>query len=231
MGRLLCLIEVARGFARLAVVEAEPVQESNQSRTAVAKSEVLLDPRPDHLGAARQPSRDPVLQRSLLSFRQAACATFRTEAAYAVQAIALEARYHPPPCHRPAAMPMRLWRNSSRHREEQSRSLAARCDVRQARRVPALPAPAALLTIKIQPESSIKTNRCSQPRQVLLGFTQSQGIAGNFRMETGSYVTASAATQSHVWRRFPGGWRLHQPVTLRQGGFHESGMRPYRRQI
>jgi hypothetical protein len=93
-----CLIEVARGFARLAVVEAEPVQESNQSRTAVAKSEVLLDPRPDHLGAARQPSRDPVLQRSLLIFRQAACATFMAEAAYAVQAIALVSTI--PPAHR-----------------------------------------------------------------------------------------------------------------------------------
>jgi hypothetical protein len=106
------------------------------------------------------------------------------------------------PCHRPATMPMRLWRNSSRHREEQSRSPAARCDVRQARRVPALPAPAALLTIKTQPESSIKTNRCSQLRQVLLGFTQSQGIAGNLGVETGSTAAASATTQSHVdWRR------------------------------
>ena len=27
--------------------------------------------------------------------------------------------------------------------------------------------------------------------------------AGNFRIETGSYVTASATTQSHVWRDFP----------------------------
>jgi hypothetical protein len=23
------------------------------------------------------------------------------------------------------------------------------------------------------------------------------------------------------------GWRLHQPATLRQGGFHESGMWPF----
>ena len=27
------------------------------------------------------------------------------------------------------------------------------------------------------------------------------------------------------------GWRLHQPATLRQGGFHESGMWPFLRQI
>jgi hypothetical protein len=26
------------------------------------------------------------------------------------------------------------------------------------------------------------------------------------------------------------GWRLHQPATLRQGGFHESGMWPFLRQ-
>src|SRR5271170_7328018 len=58
------------------------------------------------------------------------------------------------PCHRPATVPTQLWRNSSQYREEQLRSPVARCDVRQARRVLAQPAPAALLLTKNRPESS-----------------------------------------------------------------------------
>ncbi len=99
------------------------------------------------------------------------------------------------PCHRPATVPMRLWRNSSLYREEQSRSPAARCDVRQARRVPTQSAPAALLPTKNQPESSTKTNRCSQPRQALLGFTQSHGIAGK---RTGNFAKSPLPAQQRL---------------------------------
>jgi hypothetical protein len=70
------------------------------------------------------------------------------------------------PCHHPAAARTRLWRNSSPYREEQSRSPAAQCDVRQAHRAPAKPASAALLPTKNRRESSTKTNRCSHPPSI-----------------------------------------------------------------
>src|SRR5271169_4818763 len=96
------------------------------------------------------------------------------------------------PCHRLATVPTQLWRNSSLYREEQSRSPAARCDARQARRAPTQPAPAALRPTKNRPESSTKTNRCSQPRQATSRLLTESRNSRELDAETRSTWTASA---------------------------------------
>ena len=100
-----------------------------------------------------------------------------TEAAYAVQAIALVDRHHPRTVSSSNNNADRLWRNSSRHREELAFARGAmRCWASRSRASPTSACRSA--SDKNPPNSSIKTNRCSQFRPVLLGFTQNQGIAG-----------------------------------------------------
>ena len=72
---------VVDGADIIALVNGEIERQFGYSRTELIGQSVDILIPIRHLGAARQTGRDPVLQRSLLIFRQAACAAFMTEAA------------------------------------------------------------------------------------------------------------------------------------------------------
>jgi hypothetical protein len=45
-----------------------------------------------------------------------------------------------------------------------------------------------------------------------------------------THIFVIAALDPTLIMHLDEGWHLHQPATLRQGGFHKSGMRPFPRQ-
>jgi len=55
--------------------------------------------------------------------------------------------------------------------------------------------------------------------------------AGHMRRQLRSSTLQSRKVITISARHCEEGWRLHQPAELRQGGFHDSGMWPFRRQI